>query len=197
MARPREFDTEEAEQALLDAFWRKGFASTSLQDLSEATGLQAGSLYAAFGSKDAMFRVALARYQRWLGREVTPKRGGLDGIKYVLDTVVRLTLADAERRGCPLINATAETATLSVEAKREIDAGLMRMRALFRRLIADAGASVAARDADATASLLLAASVSIRVLGRAGAGDEVLRQVAYGAMAAVRALLATKRKAVK
>ncbi len=43
-------------------FWRKGYEGTSLTDLTEAMKINRPSLYAAFGSKEALFRKALDRY---------------------------------------------------------------------------------------------------------------------------------------
>lgn len=43
-------------------FWRKGYEGTSLSDLTEAIGVNRPSLYAAFGSKEALFRLVLDRY---------------------------------------------------------------------------------------------------------------------------------------
>lgn len=54
MARPRQFDEEEAVRAARDQFWTVGFHGTSIDDLSAATGLGRGSLYAAFGGKRAL-----------------------------------------------------------------------------------------------------------------------------------------------
>ena len=62
MGRHREFQLEEALDAALRMFWRKGYEGTSYADLTEATGLERPSLYAAFGNKEALFRRALARY---------------------------------------------------------------------------------------------------------------------------------------
>jgi AcrR family transcriptional regulator len=60
--RPRTFNIDIVlEQALL-VFWRKGYLGTSLTDLTEATGLNRPSLYAAFGNKETLFRKALDRY---------------------------------------------------------------------------------------------------------------------------------------
>ena len=61
MARPREFDIDEALSAAMTAFWERGFAATSLADLMDATGLQKGSIYKAFGSKHELFMQALGR----------------------------------------------------------------------------------------------------------------------------------------
>ena len=46
----------------LDAFWTAGFAATSLDDLSAATGMNRPSLYGAFGDKRDLYMKAFARY---------------------------------------------------------------------------------------------------------------------------------------
>ena len=55
MARPREFDETQVLEAARDAFWSTGYGGTSIDDLTTATGLGKGSLYAAFGGKRELF----------------------------------------------------------------------------------------------------------------------------------------------
>lgn len=51
----------------MHVFWRRGYASTSMQDLAQATGVLRGSLYNAYGDKQSIFLLAFARYkQRYL-----------------------------------------------------------------------------------------------------------------------------------
>lgn len=57
--RPRQFDEQAAKQAILGVFWEKGFAATSLDDLSKATGMVRPSLYGAFGSKADMYLMSM------------------------------------------------------------------------------------------------------------------------------------------
>ena len=54
MARPREFDEDYVLDQALHVFWDKGYDSTSLADLQEATGLTKSSLYKAFESKEGL-----------------------------------------------------------------------------------------------------------------------------------------------
>jgi AcrR family transcriptional regulator len=60
--RPREFDRDKALDKALHAFWKNGYEGTSLSELTEAMGINRPSLYAAFGSKEELFRSALDRY---------------------------------------------------------------------------------------------------------------------------------------
>ena len=60
--RPRQFDEMKVKHAILQTFWDKGFAATSLDDLSQASGLVRPSLYAAFGSKADMYLMSMDVY---------------------------------------------------------------------------------------------------------------------------------------
>lgn len=62
MGRHRAFDVDEALDAALCVFWRKGYEGTTYADLTEAVRVERPALYAAFGNKEALFRRALARY---------------------------------------------------------------------------------------------------------------------------------------
>ena len=62
MARPREFDMDEALDAAISTFWTQGYEATSMTDLMEATGLHKGSLYKAFDDKHDLFMKSLSRY---------------------------------------------------------------------------------------------------------------------------------------
>ena len=60
--RPRAFDVDATLARAVEVFWRHGYEGTSLSDLTEAMGINRPSLYAAFGSKEELFRKAVARY---------------------------------------------------------------------------------------------------------------------------------------
>ncbi|MFB5676151.1 TetR/AcrR family transcriptional regulator [Paenibacillus terreus] len=62
MGRNREFDVDQALEAALSVFWRKGYEGASYTDLTQATGVERPALYSAFGNKEALFRQALERY---------------------------------------------------------------------------------------------------------------------------------------
>lgn len=187
MVRPRGFDGDEAADGLLAAFWHHGYARTSIPTLTESTGLLPGSLYAAFGSKEDMFRLAVERYVATIRRELTTDRRGLAAIQYVLDAVVRLTAKDPDRRGCLVLNAIPESTTLGAETRRALQDGLDEMRRLLRGHLREAERDTGiALDVERLEALCFAAAVATRVLGRAGQPRRLLQAIADGATAAVK-----------
>lgn len=62
VGRPRGFDPEVALDAAVDTFWRHGYESTGLTELTTAMDISRPALYRAFGDKAQLFRSALERY---------------------------------------------------------------------------------------------------------------------------------------
>ncbi len=187
MARPRQFEAADVEEALLGVFWSQGYKSTSIEALTDATGLLRGSLYAAYGDKETMFRVAMQRYVAELESALATDATGLDALQHMLETVVRLTARDPERRGCLILNAIPESHALSDETQEMLQGGLRAMQALLRQRLREAQAEAGTDlDLDPLAAMMFAASVSIRVLGRAGQNRRLLQNIAKGALEAAR-----------
>jgi len=187
MARPRAFATEDVEDALLRVFWARGYANTSIDDLTGATGVLRGSLYAAYRSKEGMFRVATRRYLAELATALATRKKGLEGARHVLDTVARLTVADPERRGCLVLNAIPESHALGTDTRAELHAALGSMQALLRARLREAQAKAGTDvDLEPIVAMLFAAAVAIRVLGRAGAERRLLRKISTGAIESAR-----------
>src|SRR3569623_1603694 len=76
--RPRTFDRTAALRRAMDVFWAKGYEGASISDLAVAMGINSPSLYAAYGSKEALFLEATDLYSRvegadiWLALEEAP-----------------------------------------------------------------------------------------------------------------------------
>ena len=110
--RPREFDEEKALDQALQLFWRQGYEGTSIANLLKAIGITAPSLYAAFGSKEALYRRVLEHYLAGLGRTLA------DALREEADTyaaVKRFLFESAQKfagpnnpRGC-LISCAVPT----------------------------------------------------------------------------------------
>ena len=62
MGRPRNFAKSAALEAAMRVFWEKGYEGSTLADLTRAMGINRSSMYGTFGDKQALFRMAIARY---------------------------------------------------------------------------------------------------------------------------------------
>jgi TetR/AcrR family transcriptional regulator, transcriptional repressor for nem operon len=140
MARPREFDLDEALEAAMGAFWVRGYEATSLHDLMAAMGLQKGSIYKAFGDKHALFLSALRRYldqghqtQRETLAEATSPRAGIEAW---LDRLVEAAPAEGGScRGCLAVNTLVELGPHDEQARAILEAHFERMRELLMEQI--------------------------------------------------------------
>ncbi|MFI5607940.1 TetR/AcrR family transcriptional regulator [Amycolatopsis sp. NPDC051903] len=114
MARTREFDTDQAVAAAMEAFRRKGYEGTSMRDLAEATGVGSGSLYAAFGSKDGLYLAALDLYrQRYAVPLIDLLRAHGDApavIREVFLSTVDDIAGDSRRLACLIVAGAMERA---------------------------------------------------------------------------------------
>ncbi|HEY6182645.1 MAG TPA: TetR/AcrR family transcriptional regulator, partial [Terriglobales bacterium] len=64
LGRPREFDRAEALRRAMELFWELGYEGTTLSDLQKTMGsITPPSFYAAFGSKEKLFREAIELYK--------------------------------------------------------------------------------------------------------------------------------------
>ncbi len=118
VGRPREFDEERALEAAMDEFWKKGYESTSLNDLCCCTGLHKGSLYQAFGDKHQLFMRSLNHYADREFKDVAAvaleQDSPLDSIRALVRTVCDHA---AEGRGCLMINSMVELAPHDPEVR--------------------------------------------------------------------------------
>ena len=57
-----QFDRDEIIDKSIELFWKNGYSASSMKQVVKTTGLKPGSLYLAFGNKEALFREALESY---------------------------------------------------------------------------------------------------------------------------------------
>ncbi|MCA1326168.1 TetR/AcrR family transcriptional regulator [Herbaspirillum sp. alder98] len=103
--RPRSFDREQALQQAMQVFWNKGYEGTTMADLTDAIGVKAPSLYAAFGDKNALFREAVEFYSRTVSagplRELHAGRGIREDLYAMLRASVRMNAGKSSASGLP------------------------------------------------------------------------------------------------
>ncbi|MFD9904678.1 TetR/AcrR family transcriptional regulator [Streptomyces sp. NPDC059063] len=173
MGRPKQFDPETAVAQAMEVFWRKGYASTTPQDLVDALGIGKGSLYNAFGSKNALFQRALCRYRDGQAQyliDLLDREGpAKERLRSALELLVDMDLADPDRRGCMAVNTAAELAHADKAAGDVVRAMFTRTEGAFRELIEQgkrAGEIARDRDAADIGSLLLSTVIGLRLTAR-------------------------------
>ncbi len=190
MARPREFDTDEAVAQIAARFWADGYEATGIADLEQATGLARASLYAAFGPKNEMLHRSIDWYLdgQIEMRAALVESGGLDSIiQWFKDFVtVRERMPEMATRGCLLVNATVELGETDPGVIERADRYRSRIQGAFETALTNA-AAVGEIDGDIEERanhcylLLLGLFVSIR----GGASQEQITQLSDAAVRAV------------
>ena len=109
MARPREFDVDEALDRATEVFWKRGYEATSVQDLVDALGVNRASLYGTFGDKAGLFSAVLDRYGEQvngaIARELAPPASGAEAIRGWFRALIRMATRPAGPRGCLVIGS--------------------------------------------------------------------------------------------
>lgn len=181
--RPRSFEPDAALLKARDTFWRKGYAATSLDDLSAATGLNRPSLYGAFGDKRALYLAALQRNRQDMIVSLTnglAATGSLrDRLLFVFSRASELYRAgDEGQRGCFLIG-TAVTESVADPAVRQVLASAFQeMDDCFAAAFAKARDELpAGADPAGLAKLATGLLHTMAVRARAGADEPTLRAI--------------------
>ena len=184
--RPRKFDEDTVLALALQRFRTHGFASTSLDDLAEATGVNRPSLYAAFGDKKALYLAALARTQRWLDKSFD----ALIAANYPLEKLLKALFSGAidgyltgenGPSGCIAINTAATEAVTDPDIRAALAAILALEDSKIEIALRQAGSPSPEAHARLAASILH----SLSVRARAGEPREALIAIAKDASALI------------
>lgn len=185
--RPIEYDPAEAIGHARDVFWTSGFAATSLDTLSEATGMNRPSLFGAFGDKERLY---LATLQRYRDDGVMAMRTALAG-KRPLRAELGAMLANATEaylrsaRGCLLIGTASVEATQRPLVREMLADSLHAFNGVIEQRLRQAvaeGEIDGARDPSALAALLSATMHSLAVRARAGESRAALDALSAAAV---------------
>ncbi len=182
MGRPREFDESEALGRITEVFWAKGFEGTSMSDLVAATGLKKGSLYAAFGDKQAMYLAALAHYDRkWVSglvRCLSEDKPPMARLERFLQSAIEGAAGRKGARGCFLCNAAVDRAPTDRTAKQVVKASLARLEKALANLVA----ALPVAQPEKTAQHLLSVYFGLRVLAKGGGAPADLKAAKESAL---------------
>jgi AcrR family transcriptional regulator len=175
--RPRAYEPDVALRRATQAFWRDGFAGTSLDALTDAMDMNRPSLYGAFGDKRELYLAALDRYadvSRGQMRELLANQPTLaKALQAVYDGSLALYFADASSPlGCFLIGTAATEAARDDSVKAKLGGALREFTKAFKaRIVRARDEGEISDDADPALLADLASAVLFSIALRARAGD--------------------------
>lgn len=190
MVRPRGFDLDDALWAAVQVFWAKGYEGASLADLTRAMGINRTSLYAAFGNKENLFRLALDRYNAQHMAFAPPILEQADARSVVHDLLSHFADAQTDAPnppGCLATTAALTGSDASAAVKVELASRRGAYEARLRRRLERAQAEgdlAADQDPADLARFFMTVAHGMAVQATSGASRQELHQVVAAAMRA-------------
>lgn len=141
MARPKEFDYDEAVDAALRRFWREGYARTSVNELAACMGISRSSFYNSFGDRESAFLEALSVYAERAPDSalftIAADQPVLPAIRTILYRICAARSDQDSPRGCLAVNSIAELGEseprLSEILKGMLDRKVTVLQKLYRQ----------------------------------------------------------------
>ena len=188
--RPLSFDRDAALRQAMLTFWRHGYETSSVADLTAAMGVSAPSLYAAFGDKKQLFLEAMRLYAgdpEDMARAISDAPTSYQVAYDLMTAAAAAYTGEATPRGCLLASATASGSAASADVqeavadiRRDIHGRLMTR---IERDMED-GVLPPGTQAAALAGLVLAVTQGMSVLARDGATRASLLAIVQAALSA-------------
>lgn len=180
MARPREFDADEALDKAMRLFWAKGYHDSSIRDLVERTGVNYYGLYEVFKNKHGLLVAALDRYRSTITSEFSvalkkaePTESGLlDAFERLFDL---MTTEDGQV-GCLMCNCASELAPQDEVVAAKVRAHLDHLADLFEEWLVRRDPAGSGSERRRTAEALATNVYSFALLLRTGFDRSQVRQ---------------------
>jgi TetR/AcrR family transcriptional regulator, copper-responsive repressor len=188
--RPRAYEPEAALRQAAEAFWKTGYAGTSLDDITAATGMNRPSLRAAFGDKHEIYVKALSGYWELkfaaMRKAFESGSSAADTLMKVYDAALAIYFSgDDQALGCFVVGTAITEAPGDAEIRRIVADGFRMLDDDFEGLFQLARTTGELKqDADPKVLALLAAATmhSIAVRARSGSSRSELRKLAQKAV---------------
>jgi len=189
--RPRAFDRDEALARAMEVFWDKGFEAASMNDLIAAMGIGSPSLYAAFGSKEALFREAVERYVTVDGADIWAAVMSADtaygAVEAFLMTTARAFTRRDKPRGCLVtlsgLHANEANEALRTELVAKRAQNTQDLAVQLKRGV-ESGEIAPTVDLEAVARFFVTVQQGMSIQARDGAKRAALEKIARSALAA-------------
>jgi AcrR family transcriptional regulator len=188
--RPLSFDRDAALRQAMLTFWRHGYETTSVAELTAAMGVSAPSLYTAFGDKKQLFLEAMRLYAgdpADMERMIAVAPTALHAARERMTAATATYTGEATPRGCLLASATASGSAAAADVQHAV-ADIRRgieccLRVRIERDIKDSVLPPGTQAAP-LAGLVLAVTQGMSVLARDGASRTSLLAMVEAALRA-------------
>lgn len=144
MKRAAPYNRDDALNAAMSLFWKRGYHATSLKDLEATLNMKPGSIYAAFSSKENLYLLTLERYfeviRGQFRERMAPASSPLEGLAEFIRSFGRLSANDAARQACMLTKTLVDTRNTEPAIARKTRTYLARMRREFAAIFEKAKA---------------------------------------------------------
>lgn len=182
--RPREFDTEQALEAAMRQFWRRGYTATSLQDLLNTMQISKSSFYQTFDSKHTLFQRCIEHYRYGLENDMLKHLQESPSARQFLQSTFQSIGSSKQQNkpqhGCLIMNTASEFAQSDPTIAKLVRSGTQKIRAVFLHAVKRAqqeGDIPADKDPGALASYLVSSMGGLRNMAKAGADKKTLREI--------------------
>jgi len=172
MARPVEFDREQALEAAMKLFWCQGYVATSLAQLLDEMAIGRSSFYAAYGDKRSLFIEVFGLFSERTRRMLVnawEETESLEAVgRFFYDTLLEVPRYRAGR-GCMMVNTILELADVDEELSASAARELARVEAVFEDCFERAqqeGQYPAVRTAAELAAHVMVLNQGLRVASR-------------------------------
>jgi TetR/AcrR family transcriptional regulator, transcriptional repressor for nem operon len=175
----RQFDEEEVIATALDVFWRKGLHDATMQDLATATGVQRGSLYNAYGDKEAIFLRAFDHYAEEfleIAANALAEGDAAARLKNFFNVIIVNMTSGSPPRGCLTTRTALDVSSTAV--RQRVQGLLGRLEQLVSKAITTAPGGRLAIDANRLARVVVTFTRGLAVMERAGYSRKQLKEAA-------------------
>lgn len=178
------FDESDVIEKAMHVFWEKGYAATSISDITEATGVKRGSLYNAYDGKEDLFMRSLLKYDREQRKQqllqLAAVKDPREAIVMFFDYCVKESLQDPGKKGCLLVNTALDYSLHDDEVQNVVSNAMKELTTFFEKQIKrgrENGGIPGSVEPRPTARALIALLAGLRVLGRGTFGKTALHQI--------------------
>ncbi len=184
LGRPLQFNPDRALDNAMQLFWRKGYQSSSLQNLLDSMQLSKSSFYQTFESKPQLFQQSIRRYRRQSTRRLLDTLSLADNARSFIETLFNNIADETDgpdaRRGCLLLNTANEFAQTDPHIANLVADSLEQITSIFEQAILQAQTEnmiSRQKNAHTLAKYLMSSMSGLKNMVKAGSDRDTIRNI--------------------